>query len=66
MDKAARRRRLRGVLSGLALELAPQAAAIAAFLAGVVLLLSAATHQGVSPVIEALRTTIEQAKKASS
>ncbi len=43
MSKGDRRGRLRKALGGLALELAPQAAAIAAFLAGFLVLASAAT-----------------------
>lgn len=43
MDKAARRKRLRKIGSGLVLEIAPQLAALAAFVAGAVVLASAAT-----------------------
>lgn len=43
MDKAERRRRIQRVVNDLALETAPQVAAIAAFIAGASLLLSAAT-----------------------
>lgn len=43
MDKGARHKRLRGLVSGLAIEIAPQAAAIAAFLGGALVLVSAAT-----------------------
>jgi phosphatidylglycerol lysyltransferase len=43
MDKANRQKRLPGLLAGLAMEVAPQVAAIAAFLGGAVMLASAAT-----------------------